>query len=246
MLSNNNKYILVLFLAIFLSLLTSNINFNLNASKKSINSISISNMLEKYEHGDLDYCRRNIDILANKYKNNSNILYIKGLIEKDGKKSIEYFKKIVKKFKTSSKNSIAKKKVKDFQNLQKYLSELNNNDMNIISENRNTNINKYRNQQSLKKKNKRIKIRKNKFETKELIKYRFTVQLGVFSSLKNAISQKKRYSFLDTFVKTENKDGVTLNRVMSGKYKTKKEAIKRADFLMKRYELKTIIKELDE
>lgn len=224
----------------FISYFGFNLDLNIYAG---YNGISISKMLEKYENGDLEYCRENIDKLSIKYKNNSNILYLKGLITVDGKKSVEQFKKIVDKFKTSSKKNIAKKKIKDYNNLEKYLLLKGTTKGNIAKNTIQISENITNNKKSGKRK--RVKIKQNKFDTIELKKYRYTVQLGVFSNLTNANNLKDKYSYLDTFIKTDRIDDTILNRVLSGKYKTKKEALKRADFLMQRYDLKTLIKELE-
>lgn len=201
-------------------------------SAKNDRKISISGMLEKYENGDLEYCRDKIDQLASRYKNNSNIFYLKGLISANAEESIEHFKIITKRFKTSSKKSIALKKIEDYNNLKNYLADKNA-DLSFTKVNNQT-----------RKSNRKIKIIKKKQDKKDFNKYKFTIQLGIFSNLNNANKMNEKYSFLDTFVKVEEIEGKKYNRVLSGKYKTEKEALKRADFLLKRYDIKTIIKEL--
>ncbi len=200
-------------------------------------SITISEVLDEFEKGELDFCRKNIDYLSDKYKNNSNILYLQALLTVDGKKSVEKFRNIVTGFKTSSKYNIAKKKLLDYKLLENYL-------------NTNTSVRVKPNQKIIKKENTRnkVKIIRNNDRLKQvnLNKYKFSVQLGVFSNADNAENLKNKYSYLGTFIEKETVDGKILNRVFSGKYKTETEALRRADFLMKRYELKTIIKELNQ
>lgn len=197
-------------------------------------SITISEVLDNFEEGNLDFCRSNIDYLSNKYKNNSNILYLQALLTVDGKKSVEKFRNIVTGFKTSSKYNIAKKKILDYKSLENYL---------------NTNIRAKIVKKNVKKENTRNKVKivrnTDRLKPVNINKYIFSVQLGVFSNANNAENLKNKYSYLGTFIEKETVDGEILNRVFSGKYKTENEALRRADFLMKRYELKTIIKELN-
>jgi len=86
-------------------------------------SVSISNLLVKYAAGNIDYCTNNIKKTADRYKNNSNIFYLQGCLERDGLKSLKYFKRITSKFPRSSKFKVAKKKINDFQKLKALIGE---------------------------------------------------------------------------------------------------------------------------
>ena len=180
-------------------------------------SVSISNLLVKYAAGNIDYCTNNIKKAADRYKNNSNIFYLQGCLERDGLKSLKYFKRITSKFPRSSKFKVAKKKINDFQKLKALIGEK---DYFV----------------------QRKEIQKKKHSKNNAVSY--SVQLGAFLNRINAEKLLIKYRDLAPRIINQFVDNRKFNLVLCGNYDSAVEAKNKVLEIQKKYKIKGAVKKL--
>lgn len=184
-------------------------------------SVSISNMLVKYAAGDIDYCTKNIKKVADRYKNNSNIFYLQGCLEKDGLKSLKYFKRIAFKFPKSSKFKVAKKKINDYQRLKAVLGKKD---------------------YFVQKKEIKKKVQHKNRAAKNTLLY--SVQLGAFQNRINAEKLLIKYKDLAPRIVGRSINNKKLNLVLCGSYKSAIEAKDKVLEIQKKYKIRGAVKKL--
>jgi len=232
MLNMKNSYLVILLLSGCLSII-------------SAKNATLSDLLLRFERGDLDYCRENIDKVAAKNPGNSNILYLRGLLESDGEKAAAIFQELVDKFKTSTKLSAAKKKLADYAAVKALIQD----DDNLLHKQQQT---AYGNliKSVLKAETKSAPVgQKSKIES--LVKNSeestdgklYFIQLGAYSSEKNARNDLKKYALYKPFVKSAVIRGKLFYLIISGSYASLEETEKVTDRIRKLHNIEPLIKE---
>jgi len=242
MLNMKNSYLVILLLSGYLSII-------------SAKNATLSDLLLRFERGDLDYCRENIDKVAAKNPGNSNILYLRGLLERDGEKAAAIFQELVDKFKTSTKLSAAKKKLAEYASVKTLIQD----DDNLLNKQQQTG---YGNliKSVLKAEAKSAPVDSNpvkmipvgqKAKIESLVKNSeestdgklYFIQLGAYSSEKNAKNDLKKYALYKPFVKSAVIRGKLFYLIISGSYASLEEAEKVTDRIRKLHNIEPLIKE---
>lgn len=226
----NTKYLYIIFLS-FIGL------FSVLEAKK----VTITDLLNSYDRGDLNFCRSNIDEVSSKNPGNTNVLYLRGLIEPDGEEAIKYFKELSEK-KTSTKQIIAEKKLTDYKAIQsqtKPLLNSSNNKQDIVS----------------------TKLLTSKLASKKIIPVKdvelignnqdrlnkdgklFYIQLGAYSSEKNAEIAMKTLTIYKPFIQKATIHDKVIYLIISENYESLDKAEKIAEKIRKTHNIKPLIKE---
>lgn len=201
----------------------------------SLFSESLSSALESYEKGMIASCRKNLSYLNRKFKHNSNVLYLNGLLAKTGTDSYKAFKKIAEEFPKSSKYKIAKKKINDFLIINQILEDK-------------------KSSKSEKKDQENVSVSEIvkdlsdhvllEPETKEEFFKSKTVylQLGAFQNKKNAEKLVEKTDSFQTFIKEfQVTSGKSFYRVLTGPLeKDSKDYYQKKNALMEKHNLTPI------
>jgi len=216
---------------------------------------TLSDLLKSYDRGDLDFCRDNIEKVAAKNPGNSNILYLRGLLETDGEKAAAIFQELVDKNKTSTKLSAAKQKLADYAAIKALCTD----DKRVISKQKSAvygnlvkSVLKARSKPDqvdsnpvkmipVGQKAKDISLIKN-FDAEADGKLYF-IQLGIYSSEKKAKSDLKKYALYKPFVKSALIRGKNLFLIISGSYDSLEETERIVERIRKLHNIKPLIKE---
>lgn len=225
----NTKYFYIIFLS-YISL------FSLLEAKK----VTITDLMNSYDRGDLNFCRSNIDEVSAKNPGNTNILYLRGLIESNGDKSIKYFKELAER-KTSTKHILAKKKIEDFKTMQLLIKSpfsFSNYNQDTISTNLLTSISSTKKIIPVKEIETTGKVKKEFSNDGKL----YFIQLGAYSSEKNAETAMKTLSAYKPFLRKATINDKVLYLIISGNYDSLDKAEKIVEKIRKSHNLEPLIK----
>jgi len=85
---------------------------------------TVSDLYDAFENGDLDFCLAHLAEVKEHNPNNSNVIYMQGLLETDGERSIASFKEVSSKYKTSSKIPNAQQKEREYNKIVQLLASV--------------------------------------------------------------------------------------------------------------------------